>query len=102
CQERGLGRRDQARLSQPPIDYFSSDTGSPASQSERERAASFARRIRSRSTACSSSAALSAAATRPCVGRTQAVGQRVTPLFRINSATAASGSSSGGFRRETI
>ena len=39
--------------------------------------------------ACSSNAILSAAATKPWVGRTQAVGQRVIPLMRINSATAS-------------
>jgi len=39
--------------------------------------------------ACSSNAILSAAATKPWVGRTQAVGQRVIPLVRMNSATAS-------------
>jgi hypothetical protein len=56
----------------------------------RSRAASLARLIRSRSIAYSLSAARSAAATKPCVGETQAVGQRVIPLVRINSATAVS------------
>jgi hypothetical protein len=39
--------------------------------------------------ACSSNAILSAAATMPWVGRTQAVGQRVIRLVRMNSATAS-------------
>ena len=55
----------------------------------RQRAAAFVRRKRSRSNACSSNAARSAAATKPCVGSAQAVGQRVIPLVRINSATAS-------------
>src|SRR4029077_11075441 len=38
---------------------------------------------------CSSNAILSTAATKPWVGRTQAVGQRVIPLVRMNSATAS-------------
>ena len=62
----------------------------------RQRAAACARRNRSRATAYSSNAVRSAAATKPWVGRTQAVGQRVIPLERINSATA-SGSFSGMF-----
>ena len=44
---------------------------------------------RSRAMACSCNATRSAAATNPWVGSTQAVGQRVIPLVRINSATAS-------------
>jgi hypothetical protein len=55
----------------------------------RQRAAAWARRKRSRSNACSSNATRSAAGTKPWVGSTQAVGQRVIPLVRINSATAS-------------
>jgi hypothetical protein len=55
----------------------------------RQRAAACARRERSRATACSSNATGSAAATKPWVGRTQSVGQRVIPLVRINSATVS-------------
>src|SRR5207237_3711465 len=69
--------------------YFSSANGRPASQNDRIRAAIFSRRVLSRATAYSSSAARSAAPTRPCVGETQAVGQRVIPLVRINLAIAA-------------
>jgi hypothetical protein len=55
----------------------------------RQGAVACARRNRSRVMACSSNATRSAAATEPCVGRTQAVGHRVIPLVRINSATAS-------------
>ena len=74
--------------------YLSSAKGRLASQSDRMRAAARSRRILSRATAYSSSAARSAAPTRPWVGETQAVGQRVMPLVRIYSATAALLSSS--------
>src|ERR1700730_14980080 len=59
------------------------------------RAATLTRRRWSRCTAYSSRASRSVAATEPWVGRTQAVGHRVTPLVRMNSATAASQSFSG-------
>src|SRR5690242_1977342 len=49
----------------------------------RQRALARARRNRSRAMACSSNATRSAAATKPWVGSTQAVGQRVIPLVRI-------------------
>src|SRR5262249_39926528 len=94
ARDAGLVGGAQPPLPPPPTAYFPPDPGTPPSKSDRDRAASFARRIRSRSPAFSSSAPLSAAATRPCVGKTQAVGQRVPPLLRINSAPAASGSSS--------
>jgi hypothetical protein len=61
-----------------------------ASQNDRMRAAALSRRILSRTTECSSSAARSAAPTRPCVGETQAVGQRVIPLVRINAKRSTS------------
>src|SRR5271166_35923 len=48
------------------------------------------RRDCSRSASWCSSAARSAAGTEACVRTRQAVGQRVTPLLRMNSATAAS------------
>jgi hypothetical protein len=60
---------------------------------DRQRAAAFVRRKRSRSTACSSNATRSAAVIKPWVGSTQAVGQRVIPLVRINSVTASRSSS---------
>src|ERR1700730_735044 len=60
------------------------------------RAATLTRRRWSRRTAYSSRASRSVAATEPWVGRTHAVGHRVTPLVRMNSATAASQSCSGG------
>ena len=53
------------------------------------RAAARSRCTRSRRSACCSNAIRSAAATTPWVGRTQAVGHRVIPLDRINSATAS-------------
>ena len=53
------------------------------------RAAARSRRTRLRTSACRSNGIRSAAATKPWVGRTQAVGHRVIPLDRINSATAA-------------
>ena len=54
-----------------------------------ERAAARAWSSRIRVTACSSKAARSAAPTDACVGRTQAVGHRVIPFDRINSAIAS-------------
>jgi hypothetical protein len=54
-----------------------------------ERVAALFRRTRSRRSACCCNATRSAAAIKPWVGRTQAVGQRVIPLDRINSATAS-------------
>src|SRR5215472_13945041 len=48
-----------------------------------------ARRPRSLTTAYACNAARSAAPTNAWVGRTQAVGHRVMPLVRINSATAS-------------
>jgi hypothetical protein len=53
------------------------------------RAAARSRFTRSRTSACCSNAIRSAAAIKPWVGRTQAVGHRVIPLDRINSATAS-------------
>jgi hypothetical protein len=47
----------------------------------------------SRETACSSNAARSAAPSKAWVGKTQAVGHRVIPLVRMNSATASASSS---------
>src|SRR6202022_4284747 len=61
-----------------------------AFQNSRARDAAFARRNFSCVIACSSRAARSAASTEPWVGRRQAVGQRVIPLVRINSAMTAS------------
>ena len=61
-----------------------------ALQNSRARVAAFARRNFSCAIACCSNAARSAASTEPWVGRTQAVGQRVIPLVRINSAITAS------------
>ena len=61
-----------------------------ALQNSRARAAALARRNFSCVIACSSNAARSAASTEPWVGRTHAVGQRVIPLVRINSAITAS------------
>src|SRR6201993_4649693 len=58
-----------------------------------QRVAARSRCSRSRATACCSSAIRSAAAIKPWVGRTQAVGQRVVPFDRINSATASPSSS---------
>jgi hypothetical protein len=55
--------------------------------------AARARCRRSRATACSSKAARSAAASNAWVGKTQAVGHRVIPLVRMNSATASPSSS---------
>jgi len=55
-------------------------------QNSRARATAFSRRCRSRSLRYSSSAARSASVTEPCVGTTQAVGQRVTPFVRMYSA----------------
>jgi hypothetical protein len=55
--------------------------------------AARARSRLSRVTACSSNAARSAAPTNAWVGRTQAVGHRVTPFDRINSAIASQSSS---------
>ncbi len=55
--------------------------------------AARARSRRSRVTACSSKAARSTAPTDAWVGRTQAVGHRVTPFDRINSAIASQSSS---------
>ena len=58
-----------------------------------QRVAARFRRTRSRKSACCCNAIRSAAAIKPWVGRTQAVGQRVIPLDRINSATATRSSS---------
>jgi hypothetical protein len=58
-----------------------------------QRVAARSRCNRSRATACSSSAIRSAAAIKPWVGRTQAVGHRVIPFDRINSAIASPSSS---------
>ena len=55
--------------------------------------AARARSSRSRVAACSSNAARSAAPSNACVGKTKAVGQRVIPLVRMNSATATLSSS---------
>jgi hypothetical protein len=66
--------------------YFSLGGGNEALQNSRARAAAFAWRNRSCVTACFSSAAWSAGSIVPCVGNTQAVGQRVIPLVRMNSA----------------
>src|SRR6202022_1773511 len=77
-----------------PTGYLSSAKGMLASQSDRIRAAALSRRTLSRATAYSASAARSAPPPRPCVGETQAVGQRVIPLVRINSAIALALSSS--------
>ena len=55
--------------------------------------AARARSSRSRVAACSSNAARSAARSNACVGKTQAVGHRVIPLVRMNSATATLSSS---------
>src|SRR5215472_8306784 len=54
-----------------------------------QRAAARSLLTRSRTSACCSNAIRSAAAIKPWVGRTQAVGHRVIPLDRINSATAS-------------
>src|SRR5215467_5864437 len=51
--------------------------------------AARARLSRSRPVACSSSAARSAGSINAWVGRTHAVGHRVMPLVRMNSATAS-------------
>ena len=59
----------------------------------RQRAAARSRRTRSRATAYCSNAIRSAAVINPWVGRTQAVGHRVMPLERINSATTSQSSS---------
>src|SRR6516225_3435215 len=58
-----------------------------------QRAAARSLLTRSRTSACCSNAIRSAAAIKPWVGRTQAVGHRVIPLDRINSATASQSSS---------
>ena len=58
-----------------------------------QRVAARSRCNRSRATACSFSAIRSAAAIKPWVGRTQAVGHRVIPFDRINSAIASPSSS---------
>ena len=55
--------------------------------------AARARSSRSRVAACSSNAARSAVPSNACVGKTQAVGHRVIPLGRMNSATATLSSS---------
>src|SRR5215471_4948136 len=81
-----------ARLShcrEPARGYTSPDSGALTFQNAPQRAAARARRDRSRAAAYSSNAARSAAATKPWVGRTQAVGHRVIPLVRMNSATTA-------------
>src|SRR6516225_5934647 len=71
------------------------DSGALRFQNAPQRAAARARRDRSRAAAYSFNAARSAAATKPWVGRTQAVGHRVIPLVRMNSATTTSLSVSG-------
>jgi hypothetical protein len=53
-------------------------------------ALSFWRRAASRAFSWSRNAALSVSAVLACVGATQAVGQRVTPLLRKKSDVAAS------------
>jgi hypothetical protein len=58
-----------------------------------QRAAARSRCTRSRRSACCSNAVRSAAAIRPWVGRTQAVGHRVIPFDRMNSASASRSSS---------
>ena len=58
-----------------------------------QRAAARFRCTRSRKSTCCCNAIRSAAAIKPWVGRTQAVGHRVIPLDRINSATASRSSS---------
>ena len=58
-----------------------------------QRVAARSRCNRSRATACCSSAIRSAAAIKPWVGRTQAVGHRVIPFDRINSTIASPSSS---------
>jgi hypothetical protein len=58
-----------------------------------QRVAARSRCNRSSATACCSSAIRSAAAIKPWVGRTQAVGHRVIPFDRINSAIASPSSS---------
>jgi hypothetical protein len=68
--------------------YFSG--GNETFQNTRARAAAFVWRNRSCATACFSSATWSARSIEPCVGKTQAVGQRVIPLVRTNSAITAS------------
>jgi hypothetical protein len=73
--------------------YRSPCGGAATDQKNRARAAALARRDRSCAVACSSSAARSASSTEPWVGRTQAVGQRVIPLVRMNSAITVSQSS---------
>src|SRR5262249_30991655 len=70
--------------------YLSRCVGNGAFQNSRARAAALARRNFSWVTACCSRAARSAGSTEPWVGRTQAVGQRVIPLVRMNSAMTAS------------
>ena len=72
------------------VAYFSARGGYGTLQNSRERAAAFVWRTRSCATACFSSATRSAASIEPCVGKTQAVGQRVIPLVRMNSAITAS------------
>jgi hypothetical protein len=86
---RRTGRRDLHR------GYFSTDRTASTDQNCCIFVASFTCLSWSRRDAYSSSASRSAAATAPWVGRTQAVGHRVTPLVRMNSATAASQSFSG-------
>src|SRR5277367_3012722 len=73
-----------------PLQLLACRAGEYHGKNEFKRAAVRARRTRSRAAAYSSSAVRSAAATEPCVGSTHAVGQRVTPLVRMNSLTAAS------------
>lgn len=75
--------------------YLSAGRETRISQYCCARAATLTRRRWSRRTAYSSRASRSVSATEPWVGRTQAVGHRVTPLVRMNSATAASQSLSG-------
>ncbi len=71
-------------------DLFSLGGGDAGAQNRRALAAALVWRDRSCVMACCSSAARSAASTEPWVGRTQAVGQRVMPFVRMNSAITAS------------
>ena len=90
-----MGSARLSRCREPARGYTSPDSGALTFQNARQRAAARARRDRSRAAAYSSNAARSAAATKPWVGRTQAVGHRVIPLVRMNSATTPSQSVSG-------
>ena len=95
--------RPSRRAGLPAIaGYSAAGRANTAGKNEFCRAAARARRTRSREAAYSSSAARSAAATEPWVGTTHAVGQRVTPFVRMNSATAASPPRSANIRPDFL